>query len=235
MSQSARGTEPSRNHARKDDPEAALRQSTRRVRPGVMAGNDGVLRWVFEMNMWKNPTLVITIWKVFLLASLAPTVLVLVLGVVEGEDVGAAFMRFLTVGGIAAGVVTGLMLVAYPLVAWLNGGKYCVIFEMDDRGVRHIQMNRQFDRNRTLAMVTALAGAVAGDARTAGAGLLAGSRKSLYSDFQKVRRVVVNETRSVIYVNETLTRNQVYAAPADFAFVRDFILRHAPKARVTRK
>jgi hypothetical protein len=154
---------------------------------------------------------------------------------VEGEGLGPAFLLFLKVAGIVIGVVAGLLLLAYPLVAWLNGGKYCVVFEMDERGVNHVQMARQFDRNRTLAMVTALAGALAGNAQTAGAGLLAASRKSLYSDFGKVRRVVVNEARSVIYLNEALNRNQIYAAPADFAFVRDHIVRHAPKARVAYK
>ena len=235
MSEKAQEKESPRNDTACGDPEAALRRSGRRVGPGVTAGNDGVLRWVYEMNMWKNPTLVVTIGKVFLLAAMAPALLVLILGIVEGEGVAESFLMFLEVGGIVIGIVAGLLLLAYPLVAWLNGGKYCVVFEMDERGVNHVQMARQFDRNRTLAMVTVLAGALAGSPQTAGAGLLAASRKNLYSDFGKVRRVVVNEARSVIYLNEALNRNQVYAAPADFAFVRDHILRHVPKARVTRK
>jgi hypothetical protein len=235
MCENAPSTKSIANETACGDPEAALRRSGRRVSPGVTAGEDGVLRWVYEMNMWKNPTLVITIGKVFLLAAMAPALLVLILGIVEGQGLGPAFLLFLKVAGIVIGVVAGLLLLAYPLVAWLNGGKYCVVFEMDERGVNHVQMARQFDRNRTLAMVTALAGALAGNAQTAGAGLLAASRKSLYSDFGKVRRVVVNEARSVIYLNEALNRNQVYAAPADFAFVRDHIVRHAPKARVAYK
>lgn len=235
MGKKAQETTSTQNETACEDPEAALRRSGRRVGPGVTAGNDGVLRWVYEMNMWKNPTLVVTIGKVFLLAAMAPALLVLILGIVEGEGVAESFLMFLEVGGIVIGIVAGLLLLAYPLVAWLNGGKYCVVFEMDERGVNHVQMARQFDRNRTLAMVTVLAGALAGSPQTAGAGLLAASRKNLYSDFGKVRRVVVNEARSVIYLNEALNRNQVYAAPADFAFVRDHILRHVPKARVTRK
>jgi hypothetical protein len=233
MGENAPSTKSIANETVREDPEAAIRRSSRRVSPGVMAGDDGVLRWVYEMNMWKNPTLVITIGKVFLLAAMFPALLVLILGIVEGEGLGAAFLLFFKVGGIVIGIMAGLLLLAYPLVAWLNGGKYCVVFEMDERGVNHIQMARQFDRNRTMAMVTALAGALAGNAQTAGAGLLAASRKNLYSDFGKVRRVVVNESRSVIYLNEALNRNQVYAAPADFAFVRDHILRHVPKAQIT--
>lgn len=236
MSETVEGAEPPRKDATRGGPEAAFRRSARRVSPGVMAGSDGVLRWVYEMDMWKNPTLIVTVWKVFLLAAMAPALLVMILGIVEGEGIGSALFAFLEVGGITAGIVTGLMLLAYPVVAWMNGGKYCVIFEMDEAGVNHIQMARQFDRNRVLAMVTVLAGVAAGNVQTAGAGLLAGSRRSLYTDFRKVKRVVVNEARSVIYVNENLTRNQVYAEPADFAWIRDHILRRVPKnARVRRK
>jgi len=218
-----------------ENPETAFRQSTRRVSPGVLSGEGGVLRWVYEMNMWKNPTLVITIWKVLLLCAMAPALLVFFLGIFDGDGIAAALFPFLKVAALVAGIVTALMLPAYLLVAWLNGGKYCVIFEMDDGGVKHIQMERQFKRSRILSLLTVLAGAMAGNVQTAGAGILAGSRKSLYSDFRKVKTVVVNEKRSVIYVNEKLNRNQVYAEPADFAFVRDHILERTPKAEVTHK
>ena len=39
-------------------------------------GNDGVIRWIYELNMWKNPAIIITTLKVFFLASLAPGILV---------------------------------------------------------------------------------------------------------------------------------------------------------------
>lgn len=232
MSETNGNAGPFRDEATDPDPEAAFRRSTRRVAPGVLAGDDGVLRWIYEMNMWKNPTLVVTIWKVLLLCAMAPAVLILLLGIIEGSGIASAFFAFLKVGGLVAAVVTGLMLLAYPLVAWMNGGKYCVIFEMDEDGVNHIQMARQFDRSRALSAITVLAGIAAGNPGTAGAGLLAGSRKNLYSDFRKVRKVRVNEGRSVIYLDERLSRNQVYAEPADFPFVRDHILRRVPGAEV---
>ncbi len=56
--------------------EAIGEQSTQTDHPGIVMGKDSVLRWVYEMNMWKNPTLVITIWKVLLIAALVPALLV---------------------------------------------------------------------------------------------------------------------------------------------------------------
>jgi hypothetical protein len=205
------------------DAELAHARATRLVSPGVTLGEDGVLRWVYELNMWKNPTLLITIWKVLLLAALFPALLVAVLRLTDGDGWPAAASTFAQVGGLVLAVVTGLMLLAYPLVAWLNGGKYCVIFEMDDAGIRHIQMRRQFRRNQVLAFLTVMAGAASGSAQTAGAGLLAGSRRSLYTDFAGVRSVRAIESRQVIHLTSKLVHNQVYAEPADFAFVLAYI------------
>ena len=48
----------------------------------------------------------------------------------------------------------------------------------------------------------------------------------MYSDWDSVRRVKCYPRRGLIKVNGILRRNQVYAAPEDFAFVRDYILSH---------
>jgi hypothetical protein len=218
----APAVQPAHATAATADPEDAYARATRLVSPGITLGVDGVMRWVFELNMWKNPTLVITIWKLLLLAALVPALLVGLLRWVDGDGLAAALATFLQVGGLVAAVVTVLMLLAYPLVALLNGGRYCVIFEMDQRGIRHIHMQRQFRRSQALAALTVLAGAVAGNAQTAGAGLLAGARRSLYTAFRDVRRIEPHPGRQVIHLATRLTRNQVYAAPEDF----DFVLHH---------
>jgi len=208
-------------------------QPNQQVSPDIVIGNDGVMRWVYEMNMWKNPTLVITIWKVLLLAALAPALLVFFLNL--GDGVGSAFLAFFKIIAIVAGIVTVLMLLAYPLVAIMNGGKYCVMFEMDDKSVKHIQMQKQFKKSQILAMIVSLAGMMTGNAQTAGAGLLAGSKQSTLSRFEKIKSITVNEKRHVIYVNENLTKNQIYADTIDFAFISNAIISRCKKAKVTYK
>ncbi len=213
--------------------EMISRQSNQKVSPGVVMDGDGILRWVYEMNMWKNPTLVITIWKVLMLAALVPALLVFFLNL--GDGIGSAFLAFFKVIAIVAGIVTALMLLAYPLVAIINGGKYCVMFEMDDKSVKHIQMQKQFKKNQILAMIVSLTGMMSGNAQTAGAGLLAVSKQSTSSSFEKVKSIRVNEKRHVIYVNENLTKNQVYVDTADFAFISNAIINRCNKAKVTNK
>lgn len=213
--------------------EAFRQHTTRQVNSGVTIGEDGILRWVYEMNMWKNPTLVLTIWKVLLLAAFAPALLLFFLTL--GEGIGPAFLAFVKIMGIVAGIVTGLMLLAYPLVAVINGGKYCVMFEMDDACIKHIQMQKQYNKSQVLAFAVTLAGAMTGNMQVAGAGMLAGSKQSALSRFENVRSITVNEKRHVIYVNEKLLHNQVYADSADFAFVRDAIINRCKKAKVIYK
>ena len=166
--------------------EAVNQLSNQLVSPGLTMGGDGTLRWIYEMNMWKNPTLVITIWKVLLLTSLVPALFVFFLTLSDG--LGTAILVFLKIMAIVAGIVTGLMLLAYPFVAMINGGKYCVIFEMDDKSVKHIQMQKQFQKSQVLSMVVVLAGVMTGNIRATAAGMLAGSKQSSLSSFEKVNQ-----------------------------------------------
>jgi len=211
---------------------AATRQAaSQQVSPGIIKGEDDILRWVYEMNMWKNPTLVITIGKVLLLAALVPALLTFFLTLSDG--LGVAILMSCQIMAIVAVFVGPLMLLAYPLVALINGGKYCVIFEMDENSIKHIQMQSQYQKNQVLQMLVVLGGAMAGNVQTTAAGMLAGSKQSLLSSFDKVKTITVNEKRHVIYVNEKLTRNQVYANPEDFGFVRDYLISHCKNAKVT--
>ena len=209
--------------------------SAQQVSLGVIKDSNGVFRWAYEMNMWKNPTLVITAGKVMFLAALFPALLMFILTLVDGDGLIAALDVFIRVLGLVFAIVAGLLLLAYPLVALINGSKYCVVFEMDDYRVKHVQLQKQFKKSQVLSMLVVLVGALAKSPQTAGAGLLAGSKQSLLSNFDQVKTIVVWEKRNVIYLNENLTRNQVYADTADFACIRDHIISRCKKARVSYK
>ena len=48
------------------------------VNAEVFVSGDDELRWVYEMNMWRNPTVLLTVWKIFGLCALLPALIVLV-------------------------------------------------------------------------------------------------------------------------------------------------------------
>ncbi len=201
---------------------------------GLLAGSDGVLRWAYQMNMWTNPTILITTVKVILLAASVPVLLVVILALVE-SGIRESFNALLAVAPYLFGIMLVLLLLAYPLIAILNGGKYCVVFEMDDDGVKHSQMDKQFHKNQVLAFLTVLAGFAAGSPQAAGAGLLAGTKQSTYSKFSKVKTIVARPRRHVIHVNESLVRNQIYASAGDYENVLEHIVSRCPKAKLSRR
>lgn len=194
----------------------------------------GVQRWMYALNLWKNPTVAITVFKVVALAALAPALLTLVLGIVEGDGAAAVVMFFKIYGGLLA-LMSLLMLAGYALVAVFNGGKYCVIFEMDDHGVRHTQLKKQYDKAQALGLLTSLAGLLTDSPATMGAGLLAASKQSTYSRFQNVRAVTLQNRRCVVYLTtKDGVHNQIYVEREAFQSVVDHILKHIPSKAVVR-
>ena len=197
----------------------------------ISKGKDGVYRWVYELNMWTNPGLLITLLNVVLLATAFPTLLVSLLELFE-RGFSEAIEAFVTVGGFAGGIMVGLAIIAYIIIAVLNGGKYCVAFEMDEKGIRHIQMDKQFKRSQVLSMITVLAGALANNPTAMGAGLLANAKKTSYSQFSKVKNIKAKRNLNIIYVNESFERNQIYVSREDFNSVYDYIAKRCKKANI---
>ena len=230
--------EAAKPQAQKSEPKKVKKinqqQEESSLSPNVLKGVDGIFRWSYGMNMWKNPTILITVWKVFMIGAMFPVLLVTILtlfedGIIDGFTI---FFKMLLLMG---SIMTGLVVIAYPIVAIMNGGSYQVIFELDDKGISHIQMDKQFKKNQVMAFITVLAGAAAGSPKVAGAGLLAGAKQSSYSEFNKVQKIVANSRRHVIYINESIQHNQVYVAKEDFEQVKAYIVGHCEKATVIDK
>lgn len=194
-------------------------------------GQDEVHQWVYEMSLWKNPTILMTVWFIFVIGALFPALLMFFLTL--GDGFVAALEIFLQVEGLVVCIITVLLLIVYPVFVLFNGGKYCVVFTMDEKGILHSQMDKQFKKSQVLSMITLVAGALGGSPQTAGAGLLAGTKQSSYSSFDKVTRVKSRPKRHVIYVNASLNHNQVYASSADFPYVEAYIIAHATKAKIS--
>lgn len=207
-------------------------QSNLKFSHAIKIGKDGVIRWVYEVNMWKNPVILITITKVVVLCSMFPALLVSVGTLFDGDGLLLAITLFIKTTALVTAILGGLMIITYPIMIIINGGKYCVVFEMDEKGINHIQMQKQFKKNQTISMITILAGTLSGNVQTTAAGLLSGSKQNLYCSFSKVKTVAINKKRHVIYVNETLNRNQVYVDTADFDLVKDYIIKHSTNAKI---
>lgn len=200
-----------------------------RVTKNITFDSDGVYRWAYELNLYKNPTIIFLIWKIFGFILLGMWLFMVLLEFIDDSlsletlvDISTSMLLFALGFGL-------LCLVGYLVYALMMGGKYCVLFEMDERGVNHIQMAPQVKKVEAISILTMLVGAMAGRPGVVGTGMLAGARTSMYTSFADVRSVEPFPGRDLIKVNELLNKNQVYAEKEDYDFVLNFILAHTKK------
>lgn len=184
--------------------------------------DDGVYRWVYEFAMLKNPSILFTVWKVLGIGFSVPLLLEVILLLKDG-DLFKYLGPMLKWVVIVAFIIMLLSVVAYILVAAMNGWKYIVLFEMDEKGIAHIQLEKGMKKAEALAFLTMLIGATANSPTTMGAGMLAGSRDRIYSDFSKVKKVKAYPGRNLIKLSSLFSKNQVYVEEQDYEFILRYI------------
>ena len=206
-----------------------------KVVANIIQDNDGVYRWVYEFNLYKNPTILFTVLKILigivvigLVIMLACMIPDLMRGYAGSNDV----LETLRFGGLFVLLFVVLTVVGYLVYALMHGGKYCVVFAMDDEGIMHKQLPRQYEKAQIIGVLNVLAGLAGGNVTQIGVGLVTSTRDSLSSSFQSVRSVKGSRALRVIKVNEPLAKNQVYVEPEDYDFVFGFIRDHCPNARI---
>lgn len=200
------------------------------LKQGVTLCDDGKYRWIYAMNMWKNPTILFLILKIFYGIFAVGGVLLVIMSLTqpayEGklwENLGyfLIFVAFFTV----------LILIAYSIVAAMYGGKYIILFTMDEQGITHEQVKEQARKARKLGALTAAVGAGRGNLSMMGLGASVAARTSMSSDFSMVRSVKAYKWRNVIKIREILSNNQVYVRDEDFDFVLQYIREHCPRVK----
>lgn len=192
---------------------------------------DGKYRWVYEVPMLKNPSILFDVYKVLGISfGIVWLLNVVLIGCENGYDLESLW-------GITSGFLI-LMLVflvigyiAYVIVAWYYGWKYVVLFTMDEKEVVHQQMPRQVKKAKVLGALTTLVGAAAGKPGMMGTGVLAASRSTSTSELANVARLKPCRRLHLIKVNQLLNKNRVFVPDEDFDFVYDFLCQHCPKAK----
>lgn len=199
----------------------------------IVKDGRGVYRWVYEFNLFTNPTIFITVLKVLLVSAAIALAFGLAVSLPDLMSAGGAgdVVGWLGFAGQLALIVVGLALVGYVAYALVQGGKYCVVFTMDEQGITHRQMPKQYRKAQLVGELTELAGRMAGNPTTMGVGRLS-ARDSLSSDFSVVRSVKGSRLLRVIKVNEPFAKNQVYVEPDDYDFVLGYIRERCPNAKV---
>ncbi len=185
------------------------------------------LTWDYELNLWRNPSALITIAKCMIAAAFVPAILVFwVSGCERGIRHGA--QAALPVVGIVLPIMLILILIAYPIYALANGGCYRVHFVMDESGIDHIQQERDFKRQKKLGVWVLLLGFATRQYGAGAAGLLGTAKQSHYTHFKKVKKIRTVRKRNVIYLDTMAGRNQVYVSDPDFDAVLEQMINNCP-------
>ena len=107
------------------------------------------------------------------------------------------------------------------------GGKYIVLFEMDENGINHAQVPSQAKKAGGISAAAFTVGLLTGN-HTAFIGGMAASNTQMYTGFSQTRKVRFYPRRDLIKIRQLLFRNQIYAKKEDFAFVQSYILARVP-------
>ena len=193
--------------------------------------NDGKYRWVYELDMYKSSVIIKEVWRAMLIAGVIVLAILFAINIMDGD-----LMETLQFVGQAAAILFGIFLVlsiiGYLVFAYIIGGKYGVVFEMDEEGINHKQHDKHVKKSELVGAITVLAGLAGGNLSTVGTGILAASRTSMLTYFDDVKELEILPKEHLIRLNETLSRNQVYAEDEDFAFVANYIKSHCRNAKV---
>lgn len=192
---------------------------------------DGKYRWVYELDLYTTTAIIKEVWRAIVISIAIVIALMLLFFAIEGD-----FMEGLQFIGELAGILFGIFLVlsiaGYLLFAFIIGGKYCALFEMDEDGINNKALEKHVKKAELIGLITALAGIASGRPGVVGTGILGATRTSMYTSFDDVKELELLPKQHLIRVNETLSRNQVYAEDEDFAFVAEYLKAHCKNAKV---
>lgn len=198
-----------------------------KVTENIYYGTDGKYHWYYELSLLKNPVIFITVCRVLGISIFIVYIFVVCITACDGGH--GVMDQIWDITKVFALILCGasvLALVGYLFYIVIAGSHYCVLFEMDEKGVKHTQLPKQFKKADALGTVLALAGLATGKIGRVGQGLMIKGQQSMSSDWNKATSVIINRSQNTIKVNERLFKNQVYAADEDFDFVVDFIKEH---------
>lgn len=214
---------PEADSGRKESPEPITDPGPNPKKPGenVVLCPDGKYRWMSEVHLLKDWSFFFLVWRIFFFIVSGIFVFMMILDLFEdgfSEGLWSTFKIYLyfLIG------MTALVFIGYFIYAAVMGFRYCVVFEMNDKGVLHKQMPKQAKRAEIISMLTLLAGLASRSISTAAVGLNS-ARSESYTEFSRVRKLKSSRTTGKIRLKEGLSSNEVYVSKEDFAFVLDYI------------
>ena len=200
---------------------------------------DGKYRWAYEVNLYRNPTILIDLVKAIVYIFLAMYVFFFIYGWIDGwnrirslQDLWESLWEMAVPFFWMTLFLVAIAVISYYIGARGSGGVYTAQFEMDEKGVLHAQMAKEVKKQQVVNEIAAMAGIAADEPGMVASSILSSTFTAWKSDFPKVRHVIPVRRRDLIKVNELLTKNRIFVDdPEDYEFVLDYIRQRCPRVK----
>lgn len=189
----------------------------------IKVSNGGKYVWGYELDLFKNFVVLKLVLKVVGLSLLGVYLLSCLLSLGNRGFFFSGLLENTKVFIILIAVMLAIAVVAYFIYAKMMNGKYCVVFEMDEDGIKHTQLDKQADKANMLSLIEALTGVATNNLGLTGTGLMKYGHTSIFTDFKKVKKIKADRNANAIILKYGLHNNQVYVEDDDYDEVLAFI------------
>ena len=185
----------------------------------IFEEEDGTYDWIYCMNMMKDRSMFSFYFKVVGLCFLPIVIMMIWMAASSRLSMSTFLITMLSFGGVLLVVVFAIW-----LVNTMYGGKYMLIYQMNNEGITFSQTTDQAAMTRAVAAASAAVSAAGGNT----GGVISGTGMTLranayHSKFEKVRSVKGKRADNLIWVKEGITTYTMYAPLEDAAFVKEYV------------
>lgn len=201
----------------------------------VTTKTNGEFIWHYNMNLFRDSSVFITLCKIMVLCTSFPYLLVIFLATIEG-NFARDFLEISKVFVIIALFMIALSAFSYYIIyVPFHGSNYSIIYEMNANSIRFIESKKDTKKNELMSSIGIIAGIIAGNPTTAGANLLALSKSEMTTTFKHVNKIIIYKNQHMKLISSDLTRNLICYHKDDQTFLENYIIEHCTKAKVILK
>lgn len=199
---------------------------------------DGVYRWHYDMDMWKNRYFILRLMRILALSLGLPTLFVAAMALKNARyllEQGVArekltdylhgdLISLYVIGGIWLGCLL-LALIVYAVAALAMRGTWRQCFQMDETSVALVPNPKTMATMQNLGTAMSILSLAAGKGADAVRlnRSIHNAENSGVSWFESVHKVKPMEKYDIVGVRGLILMNPIYVPREDFDFVRDFI------------
>ena len=183
--------------------------------------DDGKYRWVYELNLKEDKSILNVVIKAVILAIVVPYLLLAGYTYFQGN---LQAMRDITPVFALVGIaVIIIAFISYFAVTKYYKGYFTFLYEMDEDGIWFRRIESDKENTETIGKLAAFTGALIGNIGLFASGLNTAGNHDAYSDFKKIYSIKSRPRDHLIVLTSFFLFNYIYVNEEDYNMVLEFI------------